>query len=290
MIGRVDISLTADSPNRNLPPVAVLQGSAATFAVAGVDAAVLRGLTLQVVIVTAVTPDGVATTVNASRRGDLWLATFPGDLFAVAGAVAGGVTISVLGTDEIGRSRSWIVGVADIDVLQADPIPVAGATWQCVRLLDGAADNPHDGDLVNDNGHWRLYAAGAWVAFATVADAEGAAAYGVVDATPGGTGGAAVLRDRAINEVVVTLDDSGVANVSQLVMPPAVEGRARDFLLRLDLSAVSAAPPLPCSSGTFETADGFFPAIPAGQVTLISFSETTPGVFAVAARRLLEVS
>lgn len=290
VIGRVDISLTAAAPNRNLPPVAVLQGSAATFAVAGVGDAVLRGLALQVVVVTVVTPDGVATSANASRRGDLWLATFAGGLFATVGTVAGGVTVSVVGTDEIGRSRSWVVGVADIDILQAEPIPAAGESWQCVRLLDGVSNNPHEGDLVNADGHWRLYAAGAWVDFATVADAEGAASYGVFDATPGGTGGAAVLRDRAINEVVVTLDDSGEANVSQLVMPAAVEDRARDFLVRLDLSDVSAAPPLTFSSGAFETADGFFPAIPAGQVTLLSFSETTPGVFAVAARRLLEVS
>lgn len=287
VIGRVDISLTAAAPNRALPPVAVLQGSAATFAVAGVDAAVLRGLALQVVVITVVTPDGTAASANAARRGDLWLATFAGGLFATAGTVAGGVTVSLVGADELGRSRSWVVGVADVEILQAEPIPAIGSSWQCVRLLDGEAANPHEGDLVNDNGHWRLYAAGAWVDFATVADA---ASYAVFDATPNGTGGAAVLRDHAINEVAVTLDGSGAANVSQLVIPPAVEGRARDFLLRLDLSDVSAAPPLSMAPGAFETSDGFFPAIPAGQVTLISFSETTAGVFAVAARRLLEVS
>lgn len=281
MIGRIDISLSAAAPSRALPPIAVVQGSAATFAVSGVGDAVLRGLALQSVLVSLTTPDGLATTATAQRRGGEWLATFPPSHFSTPGICAGGLTVAVVGADELGRSRQWVVGVADCEILSAAAVPAAGESWQIVRLQTGAAENPHDGDLVNVGGRWQLFAGGEWVAFATAADAADAAAYALV--SPVEAAGEFALVDRAVNEVAIT------AAAARLALPAAGE-KARDLIVRLDLTGAADAPAITLAGATFETADGAFPAFAAGGVYLISMTETRAGVFALASRRLVEVA
>lgn len=290
MIGTIDISLTASAPSRALPPVAILAGSAATFKIEGVTDALLRGLALTSVAVMVMTPDGVCTAANAVNRGGEWLATFDACHFGAFGNVAGGLSVSVVGTDELGRARQWIVGAADLEILPAEPFAVAGESWQCVRMVDGEAAAPHKGDLVNVDGHWRLYDGAAWVGIATAEDAKDAAAYSVADVTPDGAGASVQFADRCINELAVVQDGAGAVNVASVVMPPALDGRARDFLVRFDLTAMDEPPPIAIyGADSFESVDGLFPEVPAGQLTLVSFTETTAGVFAVAARRLVEV-
>ena len=95
------------------------------------------------------------------------------------------------------------------------------------------------------------------------------------------------LLDRAVNRVEVT-------GATTLVLPAAVSGRARDFLVRLDLTALATAPEVTFAAPTgetvtFETEDGAMPELEAGKVNLVSFTETAAGMIDVAHKVMQEV-
>lgn len=86
--------------------------------------------------------------------------------------------------------------------------------------------------------------------------------------------GAFSLKDRAINGVASSV------TTATLVLPPAVSGKVRDFMVRLTLSA-SAALAFQASSGETVTWDdtGDPSGTYAAGTHLLSFTEVAPGVF-----------
>ena len=71
-------------------------------------------------------------------------------------------------------------------------------------------------------------------------------------------------------------------------MPPATLGRARDFLIRLQIDN-STAPGIAFSGGRFESETGAFPEMNTG-VQILSFTETKPDVFMVCRKEMTEIA
>lgn len=97
------------------------------------------------------------------------------------------------------------------------------------------------------------------------------------------------LADRASNRVT-----PADASALTLKLPAVVEDHARDLIVRLDLTALATAPEVTFAAPagetvTFETEDGAMPEFDAGKVNLVSFTETAPGVIAVAHKTMQEV-
>ena len=88
----------------------------------------------------------------------------------------------------------------------------------------------------------------------------------------------------AIAEHVVTLSTTYGPTLT-LAMPPAVAGRVRDLIARIDLSQAAGAPPVAFVGGAFETADGKMPELVKG-INLLSFTETDVGKFGVAYKEM----
>lgn len=98
---------------------------------------------------------------------------------------------------------------------------------------------------------------------------------------------AVTLDDRAVNEVVVPTPASGATEVTlTLNLPAAVSGKARDLLVRLDLTAVPTTGvdisgiSFASASGetaTFEVKGNAWPENEVGKVNLWSFTETKDG-------------
>lgn len=113
------------------------------------------------------------------------------------------------------------------------------------------------------------------------------------------------LLDRAENIIKVT----GEADELRLSFPTAVSGKVRDFGIRVEVGgeedtsegatdpyvALTAPALVPPAGVTLENADGEIPALADGTataagVTLLYFSETSPGVFLVKGEQVEEVS
>ena len=110
---------------------------------------------------------------------------------------------------------------------------------------------------------------------------------------------AVTLADRAANRVAIT----AAIDELRLTFPAAVSGKVRDFGLRVEVgdgTAALAAPalvPVAASSETvtLENSDGAIPALADGTdtatgVTLLYFSETSPGKFLVKGEEAKEVA
>ena len=113
--------------------------------------------------------------------------------------------------------------------------------------------------------------------------------------------GAATLANRTANIVQVTA--ATALDELRITVPAATSGKVRDFGLRVEIgtgSAALAAPALVPIAPTGETikienADGTIPALADGTstakgVTLLYFSETSPGVFVVKGEQVEEVA
>lgn len=96
------------------------------------------------------------------------------------------------------------------------------------------------------------------------------------------------LHDRASNYL-------SVSSATTLTLPPAIAGHLRDFIVRIDLTSLAAAPEITFAAPTgdtvtFETEDGAMPDWEAGKVNLVSFTETVAGKLAVAHKVVQEVA
>lgn len=105
--------------------------------------------------------------------------------------------------------------------------------------------------------------------------------------------GIVTLDDRTVNRVV----HSESVAILVLGFPPQITGRARDFIVRLELAANVDAPPMAIPANVaIENADGNLPTIAttttAGEtaVTLLYFSETTAGHFLLKGESVTEVA
>ncbi len=95
----------------------------------------------------------------------------------------------------------------------------------------------------------------------------------------------------AIAEHVVTLSATYGPTLT-LAMPPAVAGRVRDLIARIDLSQAAGAPPVAFVGGTtFEAVGGEMPELVKG-VNILSFTATDPdsGVFAVSHKEMKPIT
>jgi hypothetical protein len=113
------------------------------------------------------------------------------------------------------------------------------------------------------------------------------------------TYGAATLADRTANRVAITAE---IAEL-RITFPAAISGKVRDFGLRVEVgdgTAALTAPALVPVEPTGETIklenpDAAIPALADGAadakgVTLLYFSETSPGVFLVKGEQVKEVA
>jgi hypothetical protein len=111
------------------------------------------------------------------------------------------------------------------------------------------------------------------------------------------TYGEATLADRTANRVSVT----AAINELRLTLPAVIPGKVRDCGVRIEVgtgSAALTAPALVLVAPTgeiikLENADGAIPALADGTatakgVTLLYFSETSPGVFLVKGEQVKE--
>ena len=115
--------------------------------------------------------------------------------------------------------------------------------------------------------------------------------------TPNIDYGTATLADRTANRVAIT---AAIAEL-RITFPAAISGKVRDFGLRVEVGTGSAALTAPAlvpvaptgETITLENADGEIPALADGAadakgVTLLYFSETSPGKFLVKGEEVKE--
>ena len=106
------------------------------------------------------------------------------------------------------------------------------------------------------------------------------------------TYGEATLADRTANRVAIT----AAIDELRLTFPAVASGKVRDFGLRLEIGSQLTAPALVMPVGvTVENPDGAIPELADGTdtatgVTLLYFSETSPGKFLVKGEQVEEVS
>lgn len=149
MIVKADISYTAQNAESFLPPVIVRGSSDVTLVITGMAA--LDGARIREVKVAATNVSGTGLEITASKVGSYFVATLPGVFFADPGIVTSGLIIKGEGSDAAGTSAAWVLGVADIEILDiatgAVPAPeelnandysLKGAdTYVKSRIVDG---------------------------------------------------------------------------------------------------------------------------------------------------------
>ena len=149
-----------------LKPLTAWAGSACTVTVAVPPVQSLAGITVDTVTVTLALPSGNVVTQNAApvSGSPNWAATFSADNFATSGFVSEGFAVSLVGKDETGTNRIWIVSKGDIDIRPGDASTSPGGSYFVVKLRDIAPAAPTKADAYISGGTLYIYDGTAWAA------------------------------------------------------------------------------------------------------------------------------
>lgn len=165
MIGNMAVRITADRPNFPLGTLFVRAGSAANIALVGVP--VRPGVNVTALALRVENVDGATADYAARAIGGVWVVDVPAAHFATVGSVTGGVSVWATGTGADGEtSRTWCVGVGDLEVLTADaaaPAPVPGQTFWPLRMFDAAPTTPTKYNAYIDGAALKIWNGAAWV-------------------------------------------------------------------------------------------------------------------------------
>ena len=165
MIGNMAVRITADRPNFPLGTLFVRAGSAANIALVGVP--VRPGVNVTALALRVENVDGATADYAARAIGGVWVVDVPAAHFATVGSVTGGVSVWATGTGADGEtSRTWCVGVGDLEVLTADadaPAPAPGQTFWPLRMFDAAPSAPTKYNAYLDGSALKIWNGAAWV-------------------------------------------------------------------------------------------------------------------------------
>lgn len=165
MIGNMAVRITADRPNFPLGTLFVRAGSAANIALVGVP--VRPGVNVTALALRVENVDGATADYAARAIGGVWVVDVPAAHFATVGSVTGGVSVWATGTGADGEtSRTWCVGVGDLEVLTADadaPAPAPGQTFWPLRMFDAAPASPTKYNAYIDGAALKIWNGTAWV-------------------------------------------------------------------------------------------------------------------------------
>lgn len=174
MIGQMAVGVTADRANLPLGTLFVRAGSAANIALVGVP--VRPGVNVTALALRVENVDGATADYAARAIGGVWVVDVPASHVATVGSVTGGVSVWATGTGADGEtSRTWCVGVGDLEVLTADadaPAPAPGQTFWPLRMFDAAPASPTKYNAYLAGVKLMVYDGAAWVEISgDVADA-----------------------------------------------------------------------------------------------------------------------
>jgi len=148
MIRTIKVDLNAAYPNMPLEPVNVFAGSAASFTICNVPRSVGdRAITL--VALEFKTRGGVSETLPAVRVGSAWEVTIPASRFQLPYSAALGVRIVGIGNDENKSGATWVLGVADLNVLNNQGQVTPGADAGDVKHSEFADLDPDTSSLAD---------------------------------------------------------------------------------------------------------------------------------------------
>jgi len=165
MIGNMAVRVTADRANFPLGTLFVRRGSAANVALVGVP--VRAGVDVGGVVLRVENVDGATADFAARQFGSVWVVDLPAAHFSTVGGVTGGVSVWATGTGADGEtSRTWCLGVGDLEVLTADadaPAPAPGQTFWPLRMFDAAPTTPTKYNAYIDDRALKIWNGAAWV-------------------------------------------------------------------------------------------------------------------------------
>lgn len=163
MIGTMHIRLSAARPNLPLGPYHVFAGSAASFTI--VDLPRPLGVRkIESVTLVAKSVAGVTTGYAATRVGSAWGVTVPAGFFATSGFVARGIVIEAGGIDDNGAPVTpWILGAADLVVMERDGSIAPGETSHAMHWHDTRPEHPAAGDVAPHDGGVFYFNGSEWV-------------------------------------------------------------------------------------------------------------------------------
>lgn len=145
MIGTLDISINAKSPNLPLFPLRAYVNSPSSLRITNVPRKIGSWCINQVVLV-AVYPDSSIKTADCVLVGGAWVGTVDGT--GTSGTSENGYTIYGYGTDENGNQVSgYVLGKGDIEILEADGTLSPDPARYYVKLLSAEATEPREGDM-----------------------------------------------------------------------------------------------------------------------------------------------
>lgn len=161
MIGTRDIKLHAANPNLPLAPFFAHVASPSSLRILNVPKKI--GLwEITNVFVTVVYPDNSAHSVEAVKSGGVYVATV--DASAAPGVAKNGLEITANGLDENGeRVEGYVLGTADVYILDRDGSITVGETTYYIRLVDSKPATPHKGDVVKSDDGWEIFDGSAWI-------------------------------------------------------------------------------------------------------------------------------
>lgn len=162
MIGTIEISANAASPNLPLAPLFTYLGSPSSIRVINVPKKIGRW-EITAVHVVATYPDNTASSTTAVKSGGCYVATIPAP--NAVGKSLNGYAILADGVDENGNAvEGYVLGRGDVFVFDIDGSITIGETTYYLHLVDTKPATPHRGDLVHGDDGWEIFDGSAWIA------------------------------------------------------------------------------------------------------------------------------
>ena len=160
MIGSVEVRCCAAQPQKPLAPCFVFKDSPQSFRILDVPKSI-GTWELTRVYVGLNYPDNTNVEKDATRQGNVWVATVEG--CPIAGKTMGGFTIYADGTDEGGNEvTGYVLGNGDCYVMEKSEKISALVGKTTMRILDDIPSTPAKGDVVIVNGVMKIYDGEEW--------------------------------------------------------------------------------------------------------------------------------
>lgn len=165
MIGTLSIKINAANPNLPLKTLFAYVNSPSSIRVIDVPKKIGKWNITQVFI-TATYPDNSIVSSQCVLTGGCWTGTIQGS--TSVGKSLNGYTISANGIDENGNQiNGYILGKSDVVILDADGRTVIDGKVTYLHLLDTTPDDPKEGDVIFEDGNWKIYRDNQWIDFGT---------------------------------------------------------------------------------------------------------------------------
>ena len=161
MIGSVEVRCCAAQPQKPLAPVFSFKDSPQSFRILDVPKSI-GTWELTRVYVGLNYPDNTNVEKDATRQGNVWVATVEG--CPIAGKTMGGFTIYADGTDESGNPvEGYVLGNGDIYVMEKSEKISALVGKTTMRILDDIPSSPAKGDVLVVGEELKIYNGEEWV-------------------------------------------------------------------------------------------------------------------------------